>query len=63
MTRKELKKASIDKTWLVYDNALLVQVDVGIERALGFYIVGDDIWIEPEDLRMATAKDLMELSE
>ncbi len=56
MTREELDKAEKENTWLVWrglpDKDFLVS---GYAYNVGYF--------KPEDLRLATAKDLMELGD
>ncbi len=70
MTREEVAKAVNDKTWLVdekYNNRYLVKV---VGRAV--YHGEDAWWVDREgvrgwsyesDLRVATAKDILELTD
>ncbi len=59
MTREEINKAVRDKTWLVFDNTVLVQVV--LDDGLGYWVVSDGTFARRDNLRIATAKDLVEL--
>ncbi len=66
MTSEELEKACEDKTWLVHHDTLLqvVSRDRIVEPAWRVIISGGgNYWTYKEHLRLATARDLLELTD
>ncbi len=67
MTKEEIEKAYKDDTWLV-DTECNSLVRIGSKVSGGVYsrwaVVygGGDYWVHEKNLRIATAKDLVELS-